>query len=65
VEQASIKFRQKTLINNPSLEDVDEIAAAASIKAHGLWEFDDIVPQQLALEHVAYASPLDILWYQC
>jgi len=39
------------------LEDVDETAAAPWIKARGFGKFDDSVPQQAALEHVAYASP--------
>ena len=64
-EEASITIRRKTLFDNPFPEDVDEMAAAAWIKARGLWKFDDSVPQQPALEHVAYASPLDFLWYQC
>jgi len=64
VEQASITIRWKTLFNNRFQEDVDEMAAAAWIKASGLWKFDDRVPQQLALEHVAYGSPLECLWYQ-
>jgi len=62
-EEASIMFRQQSLFAIPFSEDVDEMVAAAWIKAHGLWEFDDSVPQQPALEHVAYATPLDILWY--
>ena len=64
-EEASVTIRRKTLFDNPFPEDVDEMAAAAWIKARGLWKFDDSVPQQPALEHVAYASPLDFLWYQC
>ena len=53
------------MFDNPFPEDVDEMPAAAWIKVRGLWKFDDSVPQQPALEHVAYASPLDFLWYQC
>ena len=60
-EEASVTIRRKTLFDNPFLEDVDEMAAAAWIKARGLWKFDDSVHQQPALEHVAYASPLDFL----
>jgi len=65
VEQASTTIRQKTLFDNPFPEDVDEMAAAAWIKRRGLWKFDDSVPHQPAPEHMAYASPLDFLWYQC
>jgi len=32
------------------------MAAAAWIKAHGLWKVDDIVPQKTAPEHVASVS---------
>jgi hypothetical protein len=64
-EEASITIRRKTLFDNPFPEDVDEMAVAAWIKASGLWKFDDSVPQQPALEHLAYVSPLDFLWYQC
>jgi len=64
-EQAYITIRRKTLFDNPIPEDVDEMAAADWINARGLWKFDDSVPQQPAPEHVAYASSLDFLWYQC
>jgi len=63
-EPVSIMMRRKTLFHNPFPEDEDEMAAAAWIKPRGLWQFDDSVPQQLAPEHVAYASPLDFFWYQ-
>jgi len=53
------------LFNNPFQDNVKEMAAAAYIKARRLWKFDDSVPQQPRLEHVAYASPLDFLLYQC
>jgi len=61
VEEASITIRQKALFDNPFPDDLDEMAAAAWIKARGLSKFDDSVPQQPVLEHVAYASPLDFL----
>jgi len=64
-EEASITIRRRTLFDNPFPEDVDEIAATSWIMARGLWKLDDSVPQQPAPEHVAYASPLDFLWYQC
>lgn len=52
------------MFDNPILEIVDDRVAAAWIKTRGLREFDDSVPQQLALEDVAYASPIDFLSYQ-
>jgi len=64
-EQASIMIRQKTLFDNPILEDVDDMAPTAWINARGLWKFDDSVPQQPVPEHVAYASPVDYLSWQC
>jgi hypothetical protein len=64
-DKASITIRRKTLFDNPFLEDVDEMAAAAWMMACRLCKFDDSVPQQPALVHVAYAHPLDFLWYQC
>lgn len=53
------------MFNNPFLEDADERAATAWMMACGLWKFDDTVPKLPVLEHMAYASPLDILWYKC
>jgi len=35
VEEASITIRRKTLFDNPFLEDINEMAVAAWIKAHG------------------------------
>jgi hypothetical protein len=64
-EEASISIRRKTLFDYPFPADVHEMVAAACMKARGLWKFDDSIPQQPVLEHVAYASPLDFLWYQC
>jgi len=64
-EQASSPIRRKILFDIPCPEDVAEMAANAWIKPRGLWIFDDIVSQKPAPEHVAYASPLDFLWYQC
>jgi len=62
VEEAFVTIRLKTLFDNLFPENVDKMAATVWIMARGLWEFDDGVPQQLALQHVAYASPLDFLW---
>jgi len=64
-EQSSITIRRRTLFDNPFLKDIEEMAAAAWMKAHGWWKFDDNVPQHPAPDLVAYASPLDFLWYQC
>jgi len=52
-------IRWMTLFDNPCPEDVDEMAGAAWIKACGLSKFDNSVSKQPALQHVAYASPLD------
>jgi len=60
-EPASITFRWQTLFNKPCSEDDDEMAAAACLKAFGLWKFDDSVPQPPALEHVTYSSPTVLL----
>jgi len=60
-DRASLTIRQKTLFDNPCPEHVDEMATTAWIKACRLWKFNDNVPQQPVLEHVAYASPLDFL----
>jgi len=60
-EEGSITIRRKTLFNNTLPEDVDVMAAAAWTMACGLWTFNDSVPQQLALDHMAYASPLDFV----
>jgi hypothetical protein len=58
-------IRQKILFNNPFPEEVDETSAAEWIHAHRLWKCDGTVPQQLALEPVAYANAFDFVWYQC
>jgi len=57
-------MRRKTLFDHPFPEDEDEMAATAWIKPRRLWQFDNSVPQQPAPELMAYASPLDFLWYQ-
>jgi hypothetical protein len=64
-DQSSIMIRLKILFKNYFFDQVDMMAAADMITAPTSWKFYDSVPQQPALEHAAYASYLDFLWYRC
>src|SRR5882757_9556180 len=55
----------RTRTRSDVLEPLLTLAATDWIMGRRLWKFDDSVPQQLALHHVAYASPLDFLWSKC